>query len=316
MSTPWHCLEANGVDVKLFQVEETLSDEVLTKMQAPAKPDIPVITSQQLTEPDGIILGIPTRFGIFPAQMKAFLDSTGKLWASGALSGKFVGTFFSTASQHGGQETTALNAVTYFAHHGMMYVPFGFANKALFDLTEVVGGSAYGAGTITNGDGSRQPSEKELAIAKQQGETFGKIVMTYQNGKSKLSAAEAPKDSDNLLSVGTATAGAGAGAAVAASQASTRGDPATSSTHTDVNVPVAGAATNTSTTANTSDTINKDNVGTTPSQPTPSQDIAAAQSSQPTDAPETSQQPGAGPSEKPKKKKKFFFCCGNPDDLD
>lgn len=199
--------------------------------------------------------------------------------------------------------------------------------------------------SLANGDGSRQPSEKELAIAKQQGETFAKIVTTYQNGKSKLLAAEAPKDSENLLAAGTATAAAGAGAAVAASQASTHGDPATSSTHTDVNVPVAGATTNTSTTATTSDTINKDNVGTTTSQPTSSQDVtaakadqpaasqdvaaaqsgqptpsqdiaAAAKSSQPTDAPATNQQPGAGPSEKPKKKKKFFFCCGNPDDLD
>ncbi|KAI9279468.1 NAD(P)H:quinone oxidoreductase, type IV [Umbelopsis sp. AD052] len=177
-------LEANGADVHLFQVEETLSDEVLTKMNAPPKPNIPVIKIEELTDADGIIFGLPTRFGIFPAQMKAFLDASGKLWATGALSGKFVATIFSTASQHGGQETTALNAVTYFAHHGMMYVPFGFANPAMFDTTEVVGGSAYGAGTITNGDGSRQPSEKELAIAKQQGETFAKIITTYETGKT------------------------------------------------------------------------------------------------------------------------------------
>ncbi|KAH8551686.1 NAD(P)H:quinone oxidoreductase, type IV [Umbelopsis sp. PMI_123] len=176
-------LEANGVQTELFQVEETLSDEVLTKMNAPPKPNIPVITIEQLTEPDGIIFGIPTRFGIFPAQMKAFLDASGSLWATGALSGKFVGTIFSTASQHGGQETTALNAVTYFSHLGMMYVPFGFANASMFDNTEVIGGSAYGAGTITNGDGSRQPSEKELAIAKQQGESFAKLITTFEAGK-------------------------------------------------------------------------------------------------------------------------------------
>jgi hypothetical protein len=153
-----------------------------------------------------------------------------------------------------------------------------------------------------------------LAIAKQQGETFAKIVTTFENGKSNLSATQAPKDSDNLLSAGSATAGAGAGAAVAASQASAQGDPATSSTHTDVNVPV-GSATNTSTAANASATLNNDNVGTAPSQTTPSQDIAA-QASQPTEAVEPAQQTGAAPAEKPKKKKKFFFCCGNPDDLD
>ena len=76
------------------------------------------------------------------------MDSTGGLWSTGALAGKFAGTFFSTASQHGGQETTALTAVTYFAHHGISYVPFGFANQHLFDNSEVVGGSAYGAGTV------------------------------------------------------------------------------------------------------------------------------------------------------------------------
>ncbi|KAI8147425.1 NAD(P)H:quinone oxidoreductase, type IV [Fennellomyces sp. T-0311] len=177
-------LEASGVKVKLFQVPETLSEDILQKMHAPAKPDLPTITVEELTEPDGVIFGIPTRFGTMPAQLKAFLDATGKLWATGALSGKFAGTFFSTASQHGGQETTALTTVTYFAHHGMIYVPFGFAHTALFDNSEVVGGSAYGAGTVANGDGSRQPTEKELAIAKTQGENFGKVVSTFVAGKS------------------------------------------------------------------------------------------------------------------------------------
>jgi NAD(P)H dehydrogenase (quinone) len=153
-------------------------------MHAPAKPDLPIITVDQLTEPDGIIFGIPTRFGTMPAQLKALLDATGKLWATGALAGKFTGTFFCTASQHGGQETTALTTVTYFAHHGMVYVPFGFASAHLFDNSEVVGGSAYGAGTIANGDGSRQPTTKELEIAHSQGENFGKIITTYVKGKT------------------------------------------------------------------------------------------------------------------------------------
>ncbi|KAG2220272.1 hypothetical protein INT45_009887 [Circinella minor] len=177
-------LEANGVKTKIYQVPETLTEEILEKMHAPPKPDLPTISVEELTEPDGIIFGIPTRFGTMPAQLKALLDATGKLWATGALSGKFAGTFFCTASQHGGQETTALTTVTYFAHHGMIYVPFGFAHTNLFDNTEVIGGSAYGCGTVANGDGSRQPTEKELEIAKTQGENFAKVVSTYVAGKS------------------------------------------------------------------------------------------------------------------------------------
>ncbi|RCH96020.1 hypothetical protein CU098_001317, partial [Rhizopus stolonifer] len=147
-------LESQGINVKLFQVPETLSEEILVKLNAPPKPDIPVITVDALTEADAFLFGVPTRFGTFPAQMKSFLDATGALWASGTLAGKFAGTFFSTASQHGGQETTAYTMLTYFAHHGINYVPLGFANSHLFDNSEVVGGSAYGAGTVANGDGS------------------------------------------------------------------------------------------------------------------------------------------------------------------
>ncbi|KAI7900869.1 NAD(P)H:quinone oxidoreductase, type IV [Cokeromyces recurvatus] len=177
-------LESQGINVKMFQVPETLSEEILQKMHAPPKPNIPIMTVDHLTEPDGILFGIPTRFGTMPAQLKALLDATGKLWATGALAGKFAGTFFCTASQHGGQETTALTTVTYFAHHGMIYVPFGFASAHLFDNSEVVGGSAYGAGTIANGDGSREPTQKELEVAHTQGENFGKIVSTYVKGKT------------------------------------------------------------------------------------------------------------------------------------
>jgi NAD(P)H dehydrogenase (quinone) len=177
-------LEASGVEAKIFQVPELLSDEILTKMHAPAKPDVPVITTAQLTEADGFLFGIPTRFGTMPSQMKAFLDATGGLWASGGLAGKFAGTFFSTGCQHGGQETTAFTTITYFVHHGMIYVPLGFANPHLFDNSEVVGGSPYGAGTVANGDGSRQVSQKELEIAHTQGENFGKTVSTYVKGKT------------------------------------------------------------------------------------------------------------------------------------
>ncbi|KAI8372932.1 flavoprotein-like protein [Radiomyces spectabilis] len=192
-------LELQGIEVKLFQVPETLNEEVLTKLHAPARPDVPVISVDQLTEADGFMFGIPTRFGTMPAQIKSFFDATGKLWASGALSGKFVGTFFATGVQHGGQETTSLTAVTYFAHHGMNYVPLGFADANLFDNSEVVGGSAYGAGTVTNGDGSRQPSEKELAVARTQGQNFGKILSAYHRGLEKT-ATNSPAPSQKEAS--------------------------------------------------------------------------------------------------------------------
>ncbi|KAI9354224.1 NAD(P)H:quinone oxidoreductase, type IV, partial [Pilaira anomala] len=176
-------LESKGVEVKMFQVQETLSDEILTKMQAPPKPDLPIMTIDRLSEPDGIMFGLPTRFGTMPAQMKALLDASGALWAKGALAGKFAATFFSTASQHGGQETTALTAVTYFAHHGMLYVPFGYASPAQGAVDEVIGGSAYGCGTISDGDGSRQPTETELGIGHQQGENFATVVSTFVRGR-------------------------------------------------------------------------------------------------------------------------------------
>ncbi|KAJ2456995.1 hypothetical protein GGF42_002939 [Coemansia sp. RSA 2424] len=169
-------LEKAGVEVGRYQIAETLSDEILGKMHAPPKPDLPVIKAQDLVEADGYLFGFPTRYGTQPAQVKAFFDSTGQLWQKQALAGKPAGFFFSTASQHGGQEVTVFTTLPILAHHGMIYVPFGYANPHLFDNSEVIGGSAWGAGTIANGDGSRQPSEKELEIARDQGENFAKVV--------------------------------------------------------------------------------------------------------------------------------------------
>ncbi|KAI8086369.1 NAD(P)H:quinone oxidoreductase, type IV, partial [Halteromyces radiatus] len=173
---------ANGCNVKIFQVQETLSNDILEKMHAPAKPDLPIITPAELAEADGILFGIPTRFGLVPAQIKTLLDATGSLWVKGGLAQKFAGFFFSTASSHGGQETTALTSVTYLVHHGINFVPFGYPNPALFDNTKVIGGSPYGAGTMANGDGSRQLIEEELAMAKNQGQNFGKFLATYHRG--------------------------------------------------------------------------------------------------------------------------------------
>jgi NAD(P)H:quinone oxidoreductase type IV len=170
-------LERSGVQAKLFQVAETLPQEVLNKMHAPPKPtDVPVISVDQLEQADGFLFGIPTRFGSVPTQIRSFFDSTGQLWMRGALHGKFAGVFFSTASQGSGQETTALTAIPFFAHHGINFVPIGYKNPRLTDLTTVHGGSPWGAGTLSAADGSRQPSELELEVAENQGFDFGTLL--------------------------------------------------------------------------------------------------------------------------------------------
>ena len=170
-------LQESGVHAKLFQVEETLSQEVLNKMGAPAKAtDVPVITASQLSEADGFLFGVPTRFGTTPSQIKTFFDSCGQLWKSGALYGKFAGCFFSTSSQGSGQETTALSCVPFFVHHGINFVPIGYKSEKLVDNSDIHGGSPWGAGTITGADGKRTPSELELQIAHFQGSEFGNLL--------------------------------------------------------------------------------------------------------------------------------------------
>ncbi|KAJ1944685.1 hypothetical protein FBU59_002533 [Linderina macrospora] len=185
-------LEKSGkVDVEEYQFPETLSEEILGKMHAAPKPEIPEITVDKLPEADGYLFGFPTRFGAAPAQVKALFDVTGSLWQSGALYGKPVGLFFSTGSQHGGQETTAMTFLPNLAHHGMIYVPIGFKNPNLADNSEVIGGSAWGAGTVAGSDGGRIPSEKELDIAETQGEEFATFV-------AKLTPQrEAPEGADD-----------------------------------------------------------------------------------------------------------------------
>ncbi|PKA53546.1 hypothetical protein AXF42_Ash009042 [Apostasia shenzhenica] len=165
-----------GVEAKLWQVPETLSEEVLGKLGAPPKSDVPIITPDQLPDADGFIFGFPTRFGMMAAQFKAFLDATGGLWRTQHLAGKPAGIFVSTGSQGGGQETTALTAITQLVHHGMIFVPVGYTGgAAMFELEKVKGGSPYGSGTLA-GDGSRQPSELELQLANHQGKYFATIA--------------------------------------------------------------------------------------------------------------------------------------------
>jgi len=170
--------EAGG-EATLLQVPETLPQEVLTKMHAPPKDaNVPVLDDvQELTKYDGFLLGIPTRYGNFPAQWKAVLDHMGQLWLSQALRSKFCGLFFSTGTLGGGQESTAIAAMSSLAHQGIVYVPFGYARlQDQVRLDEVHGGGPWGAGTFAGADGSRQPTELELKLARAQGEEFYKLL--------------------------------------------------------------------------------------------------------------------------------------------
>ncbi|KAF2013296.1 benzoquinone reductase [Aaosphaeria arxii CBS 175.79] len=169
-------IEAAGGSVDLYQIPETLSEDVLAKMHAPAKDaDVKVLDNPSILEEyDAFLFGIPTRYGNFPAQWKTFWDKTGKQWANGSYWGKYAGVFISTGTMGGGQESTAIAAMSTLAHHGIIYVPLGYKNTfaQLANLTEIHGGSPWGAGTFAAGDGSRQPTALELEIAELQGKGF------------------------------------------------------------------------------------------------------------------------------------------------
>jgi len=160
--------KVEGVEVVVKRVPETMPQELFEKSGGKAQP-APVATPQELADYDAIIVGTPTRFGNMSGQMRTFFDQTGGLWASGALYGK-VASVFSSTGTGGGQEHTITSTWTTLAHHGMVIVPIGYGTKELFDISEVRGGTPYGATTIAGGDGSRQPSEEELTIARYQGE--------------------------------------------------------------------------------------------------------------------------------------------------
>ncbi|KAJ8530155.1 hypothetical protein K7X08_036990 [Anisodus acutangulus] len=166
-----------GVEGVLYKVPETLSPDVLEQMKVPQRDgEIPVISVDELVEADGFLFGFPTRYGCMAAQMKAYFDSTGKLWREQKLAGFPAGFFVSTGTQGGGQETTAWTAITQLANHGMLYVPIGYTFGAgMFRMDSIRGGSPYGAGTLS-GDGNREPSEPELALAEHQGKYMAMTV--------------------------------------------------------------------------------------------------------------------------------------------
>ncbi|KAM7522081.1 hypothetical protein LguiA_011983 [Lonicera macranthoides] len=171
-----------GVEATLWQVPETLPERILEKMKAPSKPgDVPEIKPEQLLEADGYIFGFPSRFGVMAAQFKAFFDATHEIWATQSLAGKPAGIFWSTGFHGGGQELTALTAITQLAHHGMIFVPLGYTfGSGMFEMDQVKGGSSYGAGTFA-GDGSRQPTDLELQQAFHQGTYVAQFTKRLKN---------------------------------------------------------------------------------------------------------------------------------------
>lgn len=172
--------EVPGAQVQLLQVPELMPEDALEKSGAKAAraefAAVPVAAPGDLAAADAIIFGTPTRFGNMCAQMRNFLDQTGGLWMSGALVGKVGSVFTSTATQHGGQETTITSFHTTLLHHGMVIVGVPYAEPRLMKMDQITGGTPYGASTLAGGDGSRQPSENELAIARYQGRHVTEIA--------------------------------------------------------------------------------------------------------------------------------------------
>jgi NAD(P)H:quinone oxidoreductase type IV len=179
--------EVPDTEVSVYQVGELASDEVLQQSGAKAAraafAHIPLAKPDQLAQADAIIFGAPTRFGNMCAQMRNFLDQTGGLWMSGGLVGKVGSVFTSTASQHGGQETTIASFHSTLLHQGMVIVGVPYSEQRLLRMDEVTGGTPYGASTITGGDGSRQPSDNELAIARFQGKHVATIAGQLRRGR-------------------------------------------------------------------------------------------------------------------------------------
>ncbi|HEY9447063.1 MAG TPA: NAD(P)H:quinone oxidoreductase [Burkholderiales bacterium] len=184
--------EVPGTEVSLYQVPELVPEDVLEKSGAKAAraafSNVPIATVAQLPDADAIIFGTGTRFGNMTAQMRNFLDQTGGLWMNGSLVGKVGSVFTSTATQHGGQETTITSFHSTLLHQGMIIVGVPYTEQRLLNMDEITGGTPYGASTLTKGDGSRMPSENELAIARYQGRHVATIASQLKEGRDALAA--------------------------------------------------------------------------------------------------------------------------------
>lgn len=166
-----------GAEVVVKRVPELVPEEVARTSGYKMDQKAPIATVQELSEYDAIIFGTGTRYGNMTAQMKNFIDQTGSLWASGALVGKVGSVFSSSATQHGGQESTILTFHSVLLHLGFIVVGLPYAFQGQMGVTEVMGNSPYGASTIADGDGSRQPSQIELEGARYQGRYVAEITM-------------------------------------------------------------------------------------------------------------------------------------------
>lgn len=165
-----------GTEVTIKRVPELVPEEVARQFHYKLDQKAPIAQPAELADYDAIIIGTPTRFGNMAAQMKQFLDQTGGLWAKGALVGKVGSVFTSSATQHGGQESTILATHIVLLHQGLVVVGLPYSCQDQMGLEEIKGGSPYGASTIAGGQGERQPSEKELGMARFQGEHVAKIA--------------------------------------------------------------------------------------------------------------------------------------------
>lgn len=207
-----------GVQVDAFQIPSS------EPLDASSKSNLPEITPELLTQYDGVLFGVPTRFGSMPYAVKAFLDRTSAQWATGGFYGKYVGVFVSTGTPNGGQETTVRNLLSIFSHHGMLYVPLGYrdAFPEITDLNEFHGGSPWGAGTYAGADGSRQVTELEHKIARVQGEQFAKTVLKATSGVAGVAGSAAP-----AAAAGSAAPASGSAAPAATANANTTATRAT-----------------------------------------------------------------------------------------
>lgn len=179
--------QVSDVNVNLYRVSELVPEKILAKSGALEAQKqfqhIPIATTEQLKDADAIIFGTPTRFGNMCAQMRNFLDQTGGVWMKGELIGKIASVFSSTASQHGGQETTITSFHTTLLHHGMIIVGVPYSQAGLLEMKEVSGGTPYGATTLAGADGSRQPSANELKIAQFQGKHVAELAKIMKMGR-------------------------------------------------------------------------------------------------------------------------------------
>ena len=195
----------SGAEVTVKRVPELVPEETARAAGMKLEQKAPIAAVEELSGYDAIIFGTPTRFGNMTAQMRSFLDQTGGLWVKGALVGKVASVFASTATQHGGQETTITSFHNTLLHHGMIIVGLPYSFAGLTQMDEISGGTPYGATTLAKADGSRQPSENELEGARFQGRHVAEIAARLEHGAGERGPA--PKSMQNPTETTGGTAG-------------------------------------------------------------------------------------------------------------